>query len=1039
MSSMKFDIPKLDRNTRFPLWQVQMRDVLIQLELDEALLGVEKMPTTLSPEEKIKKDLKAQSQIRLHLSHDVLQDVLKETSAAAIWLKLEQLLMTKSLPNKLHLKQRLFYLKMAEGSSLSSHLSTFKELVCNLENMDVTYEDDDLALFLLTSLPDSYSHFRDTIMYSRDTLVLDDVIVALDSKDKMKQIANVTKAAEGLSVRGRHTERDFQSPGRSKSKPKVKRKFCSFCKKKGHVIDECYKLQNKNKGKETASSSHSHADVVEDDVGELLFVSDEVNASPPEWILDTGCTYHMCPNRDWFSTYERSSGSVRVGNGHICTVVGRAKEGVILSSTHTTKAILEYVHSDLWGPARVPSHGGALYMLTIIDDYSRKVWAYFLKHKNDVFASFRDWKTMVEKQTDKHVKYLRTDNGLEFCSAEFNAFCTSQGITRHHTVVHTPQQNGVAERMNRTIMEKVRCMLSNSGLAKSFWAEAASTACYIINRSPSYALDKKTPFEVWSGKPANYSDLKIFGCPAYAKVDNGKLDPRAVKCVFLGFKAGVKGFRLWCPETRKTIVRRDVTFDEDSMLCKPFVSDQPNEDVPCSSEESRVEVELPVAEVVACAFSVALEIESDEDPSTYTEAVDSKDSEKWIVAMHDEMESLQKNGSWELALLPKGKKAVKSKWLFKKKEGIPDIEPPRYKARLVAKGFSQIPGIDFTDIFSPVVKHSSIRALLSIVALHDLELEQLDVKTAFLHGELEEEIYMDQPQASKNKKDIQQVKDQLNAEFEMKDLGEARKILGMEISRDRKACTLTLSQKSYIEKVLKRFNMNGAKANDMSRVPYSSAVGSLMYAMICTRPDLAYAISMVSRYMANPGKEHWKAVQWVLRYLSGTRNHCLCFGASRDGVQGYVDSDYGGDMDGRRSLSGYVFTMGSCAISWKAVLQPTVALSTTEAEYMAVTEGFKEAIWLKGLFSSLSDDELTVDTVFCDNQSAIFLTKDQVLHERTKHIDMRYHFIREVIAKGDFKVRKISTHDNPADMMTKVLPTAKFDLFSDLVGIRGKK
>ena len=223
----------------------------------------------------------------------------------------------------------------------------------------------------------------------------------------------------------------------------------------------------------------------------------------------------------------------------------------------------------------------------------------------------------------------------------------------------------------------------------------------------------------------------------------------------------------------------------------------------------------------------------------------------------------------------------------------------------------------------------------------------------------------------------------------------------------------------------------------MSRVPYSSAVGSLMYAMICTRPDLAYAVSMVSRYMANPGKEHWKAVQWVFRYLSGTRYHCLCFGTSRDGVQGYVDSDYGGDMDGRRSLTGYVFTMGSCAISWKAVLQPTVALSATEAEYMAVTEGFKEAIWLKGLFNSLSSDELTVDSVFCDNQSAIFLAKDQMFHERTKHIDVRYHFIREVIAKRDFKVRKVSTHDNPADMMTKVLPTTKFNFFTNLVGIRG--
>lgn len=247
MSSMKFDIPKLDRNTRFPLWQVQMRDVLIQLELDDALLGVDKMSAALSPEDKKKKDLKAQSQIRLHLSHDVFQDVLKETSAAAVWMKLEQLLMTKSLPNKLHLKQRLFYLKMAEGSSLSSHLYTFKELVCNLENMDVKYEDDDLTLFLLSSLPDSYSNFRDTIMYSRDTLVLDEVITALDSKEKMKQITNGGSEvkAEGLNVRGRLFEKGSSSSGRARSKSKVKRKFCNYCHKKGHVIEECYKLKNK--------------------------------------------------------------------------------------------------------------------------------------------------------------------------------------------------------------------------------------------------------------------------------------------------------------------------------------------------------------------------------------------------------------------------------------------------------------------------------------------------------------------------------------------------------------------------------------------------------------------------------------------------------------------------------------------------------------------------------------------------------------------------------------------------------------------------
>ena len=140
----------------------------------------------------------------------------------------------------------------------------------------------------------------------------------------------------------------------------------------------------------------------------------------------------------------------------------------------------------------------------------------------------------------------------------------------------------------------------------------------------------------------------------------------------------------------------------------------------------------------------------------------------------------------------------------------------------------------------------------------------------------------------------------------------------------------------------------------MSRVPYSSTVGSLMYAMIYTRPDIAYVVSMVSHYMANLGKEHSKEVEWVLRYLSGTRDYCLCFGISRDGVQSYVDSDYAGDMDGRRSLTGYEFTMGSCAISWKTVLQPTIALSTIEVEYMDIIEGFNEAIWPKGLLNSLN-------------------------------------------------------------------------------------
>ncbi|KAG8501441.1 hypothetical protein CXB51_003771 [Gossypium anomalum] len=1240
MASLKYEIPLLDRNTRFALWQIKMQAVLAQMDLEDALLGIDKMPSTLTDEEKKRKDRKALTQLHLHLSNEILQDVMKEKIAAALWKRLEQICMSKTLTSKLHMKQRLYAHRLEEGASVHEHLTVFKEILSNLEAMEVQYDKEDLGLILLCSLPPSYSTFRDTILYSRESLTVDEVYDSLTSYDKMKHlVVKPDSQGEGLIVRGRQDrntdddrgrtqERNHRGKSKGRSKSSNRGKTCNFCKKKGHIKSECYKLQNKikreaanQKGKQPENSGE--ADVVEDySDGELLVASVNDSKVSEEWILDSGCTFHMSPNRDWFITYETvSEGVVLMGNNASCKIAGvgtikvkmfdgvvrtlsdvryvpelkrnlislstldskgyrytaesgvlkiskgslvvmkgqrkTAKLYVLQGSTvtgdaavassslsddditklwhmrlghmsengmvelskrglfdgqgicklnfcehcvfgeqkrvrftrgiHNTKETLEYIHSDLWGPSRVPSRGGANYMLTFIDDFSRKVWAFFLKQKSDVFSAFKSWKIMIEKQTGKQIKYLRTDNGLEFCSDEFNRLCKSEGIVRHLTVRHTPQQNGVAERMNRTIMEKVRCMLSNANLPKSFWAEAASTACFLINRSPSVSIEKKTPQEVWSSNPANYSDLKIFGCPA------------------------------------KVVISRDVVFDETAMLPNLSLKDSSNkenqkqvehqintESTPQVSTkiENRVasspqysiaknrtkrEIKPPKkyaeADLVAYALNVAEDIDANQEPSNYSEAISCEDSEKWMFAMQEEMESLHKT-----------------------KHGI-----------------FQVPGVDFTDVFSPIVKHSSIRALLGIVAMHDLELEQLDVKTAFLHGELEEDIYMQQPEgftvsekedyvcllkkslyglkqsprqwykrfdsfmtshdfkrssfdscvyfkknndgsfvylllyvddmliAAKDKGEIRKVKAQLSEEFEMKDLGPAKKILGMEILRDRKTSKLYLSQKGYIEKLLCRFNMRSAKpvstplaahfrlssalspqSDDeieyMSHVPYSSAVGSLMYAMVCSRPDLSYAVSAVSRYMANPGKEHWKAVQWILRYLRGTTDVCLQFGRTEDGVIGYVDADFAGDLDRRRSLTGYVFTIGGCAISWKATLQTTVALSTTEAEYMAITEACKEAIWLKGLFSELNED-LQISTVFCDSQSAIFLTKDQMFHERTKHIDVRYHFVRDIIARGDIVVSKISTHENPADMMTKSLPITKFEHCLDLVGV----
>lgn len=304
---------------------------------------------------------------------------------------------------------------------------------------------------------------------------------------------------------------------------------------------------------------------------------------------------------------------------------------------------------------------------------------------------------------------------------------------------------------------------------------------------------------------------------------------------------------------------------------------------------------------------------------------------------------------------------------------------------------------------------------------------------------------------------IKKLKKDLGKSFDMKDLGPAKKILGMEIKRDRKAKKLWLSQKKYIEQILKRFNMNNAKPvgtpfaghfklsskqcpssekekNEMKSFPYSSAVGSLMYVMVCTRPDIAYAVGMVSRFLSNPGKEHWIAVKWMMRYLRGTSNLCLCFGGGKSHLVGYTDSDMAGDVDTRRSTSGYIFTFGGGAVSWQSRLQKCVALSSTEAEYIAATEACKEMLWLKNFLQELGLEQDGY-VIHCDSQSVIDLSKNATYHARTKHIDVRYHWIRDVLEKQWLRLVKISTDYNPSDMMTKALTKVKQELCRDLVYI----
>ncbi|CAM8949180.1 unnamed protein product [Rhodiola kirilowii] len=499
--------------------------------------------------------------------------------------------------------------------------------------------------------------------------------------------------------------------------------------------------------------------------------------------------------------------------------------------------------------------------------------------------------------------------------------------------------------------------------------------------------------------------------------------------------------------------------------------------------------------------------------------------------MCEEIESMHNTGTWKLVSKPENAKVIGSKWIFRIKEGSSPNDPPRFKARLVAKGFNQREGIDYNEIFAPVVKYKTLRMLLAMTKVYDWELHQMDVKTAFLHGNLNETIYMSQPPGfidkthpnhvcmllksiyglkqsprqwnikfnscmlalnfmrskydaclylkrpkpelnvylllyvddilimSNSKTEVDKIIRELKANFDMKDLGMAKRILGISVKRDRKNRLMFLSQHDYIVKVLDRFAMNCSRPtavplgghlmltkddcpktktelDNMANIPYDVAVGSVMYCMLCTRPDLAFDISVLSRFMSNPGESHWLAMKYLLRYLCGTKSIGLVYSGYglKSELFGYCDSDYTSNRDNRKSTSACFFTWCGNCISWKAQLQSVVALSSTEAEYIAATEAAKEALWLKGLLYEL-ENECYVPIVFLDSQSALHLSHDPVYHERSKHIDVRLHFIRDKIEMKEFEMKKILGDVNPADFGTKVVPTNKFEFCRNFLHI----
>jgi hypothetical protein len=773
------------------------------------------------------------------------------------------------------------------------------------------------------------------------------------------------------------------------------------------------------------------------------------------------------------------------------------------------------------------------------------------------------------------------------------------------------------------VVNTARSILRARSMPGFFWGEAVHTAVYLLNRSPTAALDGLTPFQAWYGKKPPVHFLRVFGCVAYIKhlrPHPSKLEDRGRKVVFIGYEEGAKAYRFYDPATERVRVARDVVFDEnarwdwgsaapsDSLV--PFTVEEeyelrrqapapsapgsPSHDAspapPVLGTPSRTGGTTPSA---SGAGSPVLGSTSREEPSPTTAApnvtkvpqvelatplsidpnLDADDDEdlehryrtlenvlgtntvpgranrdveeaelhnvsveepksfkdadgdpNWNAAMEEELESIRDNNTWVLAELPRGQHAIGLKWVYKVKRDEKGAIV-KYKARLVAKGYVQRPGIDYEEAFAPVARLESVRLLLAIAAHCGWGVHHMDVKSAFLNGELQEEVYVHQPPGfvdDKNKHKVLRLhkalyglrqaprawnqkldaslmglgftrcinehgmytrgagatrlivgvyvddliitggdagtvgkfKAQMMSTFRMSDLGLLSYYLGLEVTQG--AAGITLRQAAYAAKILEKAGLAGCNASATPMEPklkllkegttpsvdateYRSLIGSLRY--LCnSRPDLAYPVGYLSRFMEAPRQEHLAAVKRVLRYVAGTLQWGLHYypGNKNGGVPkllGYSDSDLAGDVNDRKSTSGLIFFMAGGPVAWQSAKQKVVALSSCEAEYIAAAAAACEAVWLARLLAELVGGKVLAPKLKVDNKSAIALMKNPVHHDRSKHIDVKFHFIRECCDRKLIDVEFVGTELQLGDVLTKALGRTRFQELRGRIGM----
>lgn len=776
----------------------------------------------------------------------------------------------------------------------------------------------------------------------------------------------------------------------------------------------------------------------------------------------------------------------------------------------------EAIHVDICGPVGATTVSGAKYFSLFKDECTNYRFVYVMKSRDEVFENMRQTFVDVKAFTGNDVKFLYSDCGSEFTSKRSKELYLSKNIVHKTSIPFNPSQNGFIERENRTVVDGVRSMMKHRSVQLCLWGEAIRTFIYILNRTTNARCELKTPYEKFHGVKPRLSHTRVFGCVAFPKTQTKKrsgyqpkLEFRAVRGMLVGYEKDFS-YRIFCPEDGKLILTKDVVFDEDKSydntaqdysVLKPIDSAD-HDDL----SESGDELDANAADSIY-------------EPEDYNDAISCPEKDQWIRAMDEEYESLMKNRTWTLVRLPKNRRPITSKWVYKVKTDDKGMVS-RYKARLVARGFSQRQGVDFVETFSPVVRIESLRIILAIVANKRLKMIGFDVKTAFLHGELDEEIYLEQPvgyvkpglvcrlhksiyglrQASRtwnrclsnfliklgyrqlqkesclyvkdapsfiivaiyvddglvcgqNEAEMRNLISELKKKFEIT-LHDGKSFLGLSIEKT--STGMFISQRAYIEKVAKRFELdnckstltpaiinpnlkkdgNGEQEERCVSVPYREAIGALLYISNNSRPDISFMVNKLSSFCEAPRSSHWSAVKRVIKYLYSTRENCLFYPCGEEiEIVCFSDSDFAADLDSRKSTTGYAIFIGKSLVTWRSVKQTTVATSTTNAEFIAAATAATDVLWIRQLLSELNFTQSKPSQMWLDNQGSIKLIVNEVVNSRIKHLDVKYMFIRETYCNKLIKFDYIETKSQIADILTKSLAKTQFEVMCNKLGL----